>query len=105
MKILPLQDRILIRRAPEEEKTKGGLFIPNTAQEKSLEAEVIAVGPGRFLKATRSRPRISTAASARARKSKTTRSAITRRSSKRAFPSRWSTTACWMRTTSASSRC
>jgi chaperonin GroES len=56
MKILPLQDRILIRRAPEEEKTKGGLFIPSTAQEKSLEAEVIAVGPGRFLKDGAIRP-------------------------------------------------
>ena len=46
MKFRPLQDRVLIRRIEEEEKTKGGIIIPDTAKEKPMEAEVIAAGPG-----------------------------------------------------------
>jgi chaperonin GroES len=49
MKIRPLQDRIIVRRVKEEEKTKGGLFIPDTAKEKPVEAMVLAVGNGVFL--------------------------------------------------------
>jgi chaperonin GroES len=49
MKIRPLHDRILAKRLAEEEKTKGGLFIPDTAKEKPLEAQVIAVGNGKVL--------------------------------------------------------
>ena len=49
MKIRPLHDRILAKRLAEEEKTKGGLFIPDTAKEKPLEALVIAVGQGKLL--------------------------------------------------------
>ena len=46
MKVRPLQDRVLVRRVAEEEKTKGGIIIPDTAKEKPQEGEVIAVGPG-----------------------------------------------------------
>jgi chaperonin GroES len=46
MKLRPLQDRILIRRVEPEAKTPGGIFIPDTAQEKPVEGEVVAVGPG-----------------------------------------------------------
>jgi chaperonin GroES len=46
MKIRPLQDRVIVRRVKEEEKTKGGLFIPDTAKEKPVEAIVVAVGNG-----------------------------------------------------------
>ena len=42
----PLHDRVVIRRVKEEEKTRGGIIIPDTAQEKPQEGEVIAVGPG-----------------------------------------------------------
>jgi chaperonin GroES len=47
MKVRPLQDRILVRRVAEEEKTKGGIIIPDTAKEKPAEGEVIAVGSGK----------------------------------------------------------
>jgi len=47
MKIRPLQDRIIVKRMEEEEKTKGGIIIPDTAKEKPQEGEVIAVGPGK----------------------------------------------------------
>ena len=47
MKVKPLQDRILVRRVAEEEKTKGGIIIPDAAKEKPAEAEVIAVGSGK----------------------------------------------------------
>ncbi|MFZ5573482.1 MAG: co-chaperone GroES [Thermodesulfobacteriota bacterium] len=47
MKIRPLQDRILVQRVAEEEKTKGGIIIPDTAKEKPIEGKVIAVGSGR----------------------------------------------------------
>lgn len=46
MKIKPLSDRVLIEPKPAEEKTAGGLFIPETAKEKPLEGTVIAAGPG-----------------------------------------------------------
>jgi chaperonin GroES len=49
MKIRPLHDRILAERLAEEDKTAGGLFIPDTAKEKPLEARVIAVGSGKVL--------------------------------------------------------
>ena len=49
MKIRPLQDRILIQRVDEEEKTKGGIIIPDTAKEKPQEGKVIAVGKGKVL--------------------------------------------------------
>lgn len=48
-KIRPLQDRILIKRLNEEEKTKGGIIIPDSAKEKPQEGEVIAVGNGKVL--------------------------------------------------------
>ncbi len=47
MKFRPLHDRVLVRRVEEEQKTAGGIIIPDTAQEKPLEAEVVAVGDGR----------------------------------------------------------
>ena len=47
MKIRPLQDRILVKRVEEEEKTKGGIIIPETAKEKPQEAKVVAVGKGK----------------------------------------------------------
>ena len=46
MRLRPLQDRVLIRRVEQEAKTSGGIFIPDTAQEKPTEGEVVAVGPG-----------------------------------------------------------
>ena len=46
MKFRPLHDRIVVRRVSSEEKTKGGIIIPDTAKEKPQEGEVIAVGPG-----------------------------------------------------------
>ena len=46
MKMRPLQDRVLIRRAEPEIKTAGGIFIPDNVQEKPLEGHVVAVGPG-----------------------------------------------------------
>ncbi len=50
MKIRPLQDRIIVKRVQEEEKTKGGIIIPDTAKEKPLEGVVVAVGSGKVLK-------------------------------------------------------
>jgi chaperonin GroES len=47
MKIRPLHDRILVKRLDEESKTSGGLFIPDTAKEKPIQAKVIAVGAGK----------------------------------------------------------
>jgi len=46
MKFRPLHDRVVIRRLNAEEKTAGGIIIPDTAQEKPMEGEVVAVGPG-----------------------------------------------------------
>lgn len=47
MKIRPLQDRVIVKRLAEEEKTKGGIIIPDTAKEKPMEGKVIAVGKGK----------------------------------------------------------
>ena len=46
MKFRPLHDRVLIRRVESEEKTAGGIIIPDTAKEKPMEGEVVAAGPG-----------------------------------------------------------
>ena len=49
MPIIPLHDRILVKRLASEEKTKGGIIIPDTAKEKPLEARVVSVGAGKRL--------------------------------------------------------
>ena len=46
MKFRPLHDRVLVKRIEQEQKTAGGIIIPDTAQEKPMEGEIIAVGPG-----------------------------------------------------------
>ncbi len=46
MKFRPLHDRVLVRRVEEEEKTAGGIIIPDTAKEKPMEGEIVAVGSG-----------------------------------------------------------
>ena len=48
MNIRPLQDRVLVKRLEQEEQVRGGIIIPDTAKEKPQQAEVIAVGPGKF---------------------------------------------------------
>lgn len=48
MKIKPLHDRVIVKRIEEDQKTKGGIIIPDTAKEKPMEAEVFAVGEGKF---------------------------------------------------------
>jgi chaperonin GroES len=48
MKIRPLQDRVIVKRIAEEEKTKGGIIIPDTAKEKPQEGKVVAVGKGKM---------------------------------------------------------
>ena len=47
MKIRPLQDRVIVKRIAEEERTKGGLIIPDTAKEKPQEGKIVAVGKGK----------------------------------------------------------
>ena len=47
MKVRPLHDRVIVKRIKEEEKTKGGIIIPDTAKEKPIEGKVIAVGDGK----------------------------------------------------------
>ena len=49
MKIRPLQDRVVIKRLDGETKTKGGIIIPDTAKEKPIEGEIVAVGSGKVL--------------------------------------------------------
>ena len=56
MKIRPLQDRLIVKRVAEENKTKGGIIIPDTAKEKPLEGKVIAVGNGKILEDGKVRP-------------------------------------------------
>jgi len=56
MKIRPLQDRIIVKRMEEEEKTKGGIIIPDSAKEKPLEGKVIAAGNGKILEDGKVRP-------------------------------------------------
>jgi chaperonin GroES len=48
MKIKPLQDRVIVKRVEEEEKTKGGIIIPDTAKEKPVEGKVVAAGDGKI---------------------------------------------------------
>ena len=48
MKVRPLHDRLIVKRLEEEEKTKGGIIIPDTAKEKPFEGKVIAVGDGKI---------------------------------------------------------
>jgi chaperonin GroES len=50
MKIRPLHDRLIVKRLEEEEKTKGGIIIPDTAKEKPIEGKVMAAGEGRIKK-------------------------------------------------------
>ncbi len=56
MKIRPLQDRLVVRRVQEEEKSKGGIIIPDAAKEKPIEGEVIAVGKGKVNEKGQQRP-------------------------------------------------
>ena len=56
MKVRPLQDRLLVKRIEEEKKTKGGLIIPDTAKEKPMEGNVIAVGRGKVSEEGKLRP-------------------------------------------------
>jgi chaperonin GroES len=56
MKIRPLQDRVLVKRVEEEQKTKGGIIIPDSAKEKPIEGEVIAVGNGKVQEDGKVRP-------------------------------------------------
>jgi len=56
MKVRPLQDRILVKRVAEEETTKGGIIIPDTAKEKPIEGKVVAVGNGKVLENGEVRP-------------------------------------------------
>lgn len=56
MDVRPLQDRILVKRSEEESKTKGGIIIPTTAQEKPAQGVVVAVGKGKVLEDGTVRP-------------------------------------------------
>lgn len=56
MKLRPLQDRLVVKRLAEEEKTKGGIIIPDSAKEKPVEGEVVAVGNGKVLEDGKLRP-------------------------------------------------
>jgi chaperonin GroES len=56
MKIKPLQDRLVIKRLEEEEKTKGGIIIPDSAKEKPQEGRVVAVGDGKTLESGKKAP-------------------------------------------------
>ena len=56
MAIRPLHDRVIVQRVKEEEKTKGGIIIPDTAKEKPIEGEVIAVGNGKVQEDGKVRP-------------------------------------------------
>jgi len=53
LKIQPLGDRVVVRPLEEAEEMRGGLYIPDTAKEKPLQGEIMAVGPGRFEKSER----------------------------------------------------
>ena len=79
MKFRPLHDRVVIRRIEGEDKTKGGIIIPDTVKEKPQEGEVVAVGPGARDESgkltparTQSRANACCSASGRARKSRST---------------------------------
>jgi len=56
MKIRPLQDRIIVKRVEEEDRTRGGIIIPDTAKEKPVEGKVLAVGNGKVLEDGKVRP-------------------------------------------------
>jgi chaperonin GroES len=56
MKVRPLHDRIVVKRLAEEEKTKGGIIIPDSAKEKPIQGEVTAVGNGKLLEDGKLRP-------------------------------------------------
>jgi len=56
MKIRPLQDRVLVKRIEGEERSKGGIIIPDTAKEKPIEGVVVAAGKGRVLESGEVRP-------------------------------------------------
>ena len=56
MKIRPLHDRLIVKRTQEEEKTKGGIIIPDSAKEKPLEGVVVAVGNGKLMEDGKVRP-------------------------------------------------
>lgn len=56
MKLRPLHDRVVVRRVKEEEKSKGGIIIPDTAKEKPIQGEIIAVGQGRVSEDGKLRP-------------------------------------------------
>ncbi|MDR0966403.1 MAG: co-chaperone GroES [Myxococcales bacterium] len=56
MKIRPLQDRVIVKRVQEEEKTKGGIIIPDSAKEKPLEGIIVAAGKGKVMEDGKVRP-------------------------------------------------
>ena len=56
MQVRPLHDRVLVKRFLEEEKSKGGIYIPDTAKEKPVQGEIIAVGTGRVAEDGKIRP-------------------------------------------------
>jgi chaperonin GroES len=56
MQVRPLHDRVLVKRHVEEEKSKGGIYIPDTAKEKPIAGEIIAVGTGRIAEDGKVRP-------------------------------------------------
>ena len=56
MQVRPLHDRVLVKRFLEEEKSKGGIYIPDTAKEKPIQGEIIAVGTGRVAEDGKVRP-------------------------------------------------
>jgi len=57
MKIRPLHDRVVVKRVEEEQKTESGLYIPDTAKEKPIQGDVVAVGDGKILDNGEKRPR------------------------------------------------
>jgi len=56
MKVKPLHDRVIVKRLEEEEKTKGGIIIPDSAKEKPVEGKVMAVGDGKMLESGKKLP-------------------------------------------------
>lgn len=56
MEVRPLHDRVLVKRSTEEEKSKGGIIIPDTAKEKPIQGEIVAVGQGRVSEDGKVRP-------------------------------------------------
>ncbi|MEJ2025098.1 MAG: co-chaperone GroES [Deltaproteobacteria bacterium] len=56
MKVRPLHDRVIVKRVEEEEQTKGGIIIPDTAKEKPIEGKVVAVGSGKVLENGKKQP-------------------------------------------------